>query len=95
VDSTNPNLEPGIDDEQMVIDGLVNGRAVGNHGVLMSEKDWERVLQRGRELGITPRFIKECRLSGSQPAIRLCVSCDIRFASTGYHNRLCQRCRRS
>ena len=95
MESTDPNFELGTDDEQMVIDELVNGRAVRNHGVLISEKDWERLLQRGRELGITAKFIKECRLSGSQPAIRLCVSCDIRFASTGYHNRLCQRCRRS
>lgn len=47
---------------------------------------------RGRALGMTWEFIKQCRLSGSRPAMRVCMRCDARFLSAGIENRLCRRC---
>lgn len=47
-----------------------------------------------RALGMTWEFIKQCRLSGSRPAMRVCVNCDVRFLSSGIDNRLCRRCGR-
>jgi hypothetical protein len=43
-------------------------------------------------LGLTSEFIKRCRLTGTQPAMRKCVKCDARFLSAGPQNRLCRRC---
>ena len=77
------------DDDQRVIDALMDEEPGSECGATR----WETVLTRGRQLGITDRFIKECRLAGSRPAMRNCVSCDERFLSTGFHNRLCRRCR--
>jgi len=45
-----------------------------------------------RALGMTHEFIKQCRLSGTRPAMRTCVKCDATFLSSGIHNRLCHRC---
>jgi hypothetical protein len=45
-----------------------------------------------RAIGVTNEFIKECRLSGSRPAMRVCIKCDMTFLSLGIHNRLCRRC---
>jgi hypothetical protein len=52
----------------------------------------ESVRAHARAIGITHEFIKECRLSGSRPAMRVCIKCDARFLSSGIHNRLCRRC---
>ncbi len=52
----------------------------------------ESIRAHARNLGLTDRFIKECRLTGSRPAMRVCVKCDTRFLSSGIHNRLCRRC---
>jgi len=48
---------------------------------------------RARALGITGEFIKRCRLSGSRAAMRVCINCDVKFLSSGIHNRICNRCR--
>lgn len=50
------------------------------------------VREHARALGITDGFIKECRLSGSRPAMRTCIKCDAVFLSSGLHNRLCRSC---
>lgn len=80
-------------ENQQVIDLLIEGGSAEARKRVPWATSWETVLERGRELGVTDRFIKECRLSGSRPAVRCCVNCDADFLSSGYHNRLCQRCR--
>ena len=47
-----------------------------------------------RALGMTNEFIKRCRLSGSRPAMRVCVMCGAQFLSSGIDNRRCRRCPR-
>lgn len=54
--------------------------------------DESSVRAHARELGVTDGFIKECRLSGSRPAMRCCIKCDVKFLSSGIHNRVCRRC---
>jgi hypothetical protein len=54
----------------------------------------ESVRAQARELGMTNEFIKQCRLSGSRPAMRRCIACDASFLSSGIDNRLCRRCPR-
>lgn len=78
-------------DDQGVIDALID-----EHGARELARDgsrWASLVRRGQQLGVTDRIIKECRLAGTKPAMRNCVSCDERFLSTGFHNRLCRRCR--
>ena len=43
-------------------------------------------------LSLTDEFIKRCRLTGTVPAMRRCVKCDVRFLSAGPQNRLCKKC---
>lgn len=83
---------PGHD--QRVIDLLMSGEQVQGAKLDRSDLTWEAVRLRGEELGMSPRFIKDCRLAGTRPAMRTCVNCDLRFLSAGSHNRLCGRCRR-
>lgn len=52
----------------------------------------EAVNARAARMGLTSEFIKQCRLTGTQPAMRKCIKCDARFLSAGPHNRLCKRC---
>jgi hypothetical protein len=78
--------------DQRIIDALVSDDpkllgALTHGGVTRADID-----AHARALGVTDRFIKECRLSGSRPAMRSCVKCDARFLSSGVHNRLCRRC---
>jgi hypothetical protein len=50
------------------------------------------VREHAHALGLTWGFIKQCRLSGSRPAMRTCIKCDARFLSSGVDNRLCRHC---
>lgn len=52
----------------------------------------EVVSARAARLGLTNEFIKRCRLTGTQPSLRLCIKCDVKFLSAGPQNRLCRRC---
>jgi hypothetical protein len=47
---------------------------------------------RAARLGLTHELIKRCRLTGTQPSLRQCIKCDMRFLSAGPQNRLCRRC---
>ncbi len=47
---------------------------------------------RAKQLGLTNGFIKQCRLSGTQAALRVCMNCSAHFLSWGSQNRLCRRC---
>lgn len=80
-------------DDQRVIDAIMDEHRDPQRGLTHSGLQWEVVVRRAQQLGITDRIIKECRLAGTRPALRNCVSCDERFLSTGFHNRLCRRCR--
>lgn len=80
-------------ENQQIIDAIIEGESTVRLEHTPWASDWDMVLQRGRQLGITDRFIKECRLSGTRPAVRRCVKCDVGFLSSGIHNRVCQRCR--
>ena len=69
--------------EQRIIESLVADdtkllRELARRGV--SEAS---VRAHARTLGMTWEFIKQCRLSGSRPAMRVCINCDVRFLSSG------------
>lgn len=80
-------------EEQRVIDALMDEEGAKHSRHADTGLSWKAIKRCGRELGMTDGFIKGCRLSGSQPAMRVCVRCDARFLSTGVHNRVCRRCR--
>ena len=59
----------------------------------LSEEHGATVIRsRAKTLGLTKAFVKKCRLSGTQAALRVCMCCDARFLSWGSQNRLCRRC---
>ena len=63
---------------------------------LPADNSTEALLRaRARALGMTSEFIKKCRLSGSRPAMRVCIRCGVHFLSSGIDNRCCRRCPRS
>ncbi len=77
---------------QRIIDAFVDGepdawKALTDTGV--SDADLQAHAQ---GLGLTQEFRKKCRLSGSRPALRVCMKCDEKFLSSGLHNRLCSHC---
>lgn len=43
-------------------------------------------------LGLTTALIRNSRLTGVLPEMRVCIQCDARFLSAGPHNRRCKRC---
>ncbi|MDH5673824.1 MAG: hypothetical protein OEZ06_16830 [Myxococcales bacterium] len=90
-DSTPPAwASPAV--EQRIIDAIVAHDAPQFGELTRSGISREAICDHARRLGLTDRMIKECRLSGTQPAMRLCMKCDARFLSSGIHNRLCRRC---
>lgn len=50
------------------------------------------VRARATRLGLTHQIVMRCRLAGSWPTMRECLSCEHRFLSVGSHHRLCRRC---
>ncbi len=50
------------------------------------------VRARAARLGLTAQVVMRCRLAGSSPTMRECLSCETRFLSMGSHHRLCRRC---
>lgn len=50
------------------------------------------VRARAAHLGLTQQIVLRCRLAGSWPSMRECLSCEHRFLSMGSHHRLCRRC---
>jgi len=52
----------------------------------------EAVNARAVRLGLTTELIRNSRLTGVMPEMRLCIQCDARFLSAGRHNRRCKRC---
>jgi hypothetical protein len=82
---------PEAPTDQRIVDSLIAGddqlRELARDGVSEAA-----IRERARELGVTWEFIKQCRLSGSRPAIRACMRCDASFLSSGIENRLCRRC---
>jgi hypothetical protein len=87
--------QPATGNDQQIIDALISEESAQMRALARAGVSAEAVTLRGEELGMTPSFIKGCRLSGSRAAMRECVNCDARFLSAGIHNRLCNRCRRS
>jgi hypothetical protein len=80
--------------DQRIIEGLVTDdsklfRELSQRGVNEAS-----IREHAHTLGMTKEFIKQCRLSGSRPAMRSCIKCDATFLSSGIHNRLCPRCPR-
>lgn len=78
--------------DKRIIEGFL-----GNRGAMMEELSKagfsrRAVLERAKELGLTDNFVKQCRLSGVDVALRQCLRCDEIFASMGPHNRICRRC---
>lgn len=78
--------------EQRIIKGLIADDSAMFRELSRSGVNAAAVRAYARALGMTHAFIKECRLSGSRPAMRQCIRCDARFLSSGIHNRLCRRC---
>jgi hypothetical protein len=78
--------------EQRIIQSLVADDASLFRELSRSGFNAAAIRAHARSLGMTHAFIKECRLSGSRPAMRACIRCDARFLSSGIHNRLCRRC---
>ena len=56
--------------------------------------DLKAVRARAKRLGMTPRFVKNCRLADTRASMRCCLRCDDRFLSRGRHNRMCRSCAR-
>jgi len=56
--------------------------------------EMKAIRKRARRLGLTPRFVRGCRLAGTRAKLRNCLRCDDRFLSRGRHNRMCRRCAR-
>ncbi|MGD8863299.1 MAG: hypothetical protein PVI30_25020 [Myxococcales bacterium] len=83
---TNPALD------QRIIDALVCNAGFRLPELTQRGISEESIRAYARELGLTDRIIKESRLAGTRPAMRLCMKCDLRFLSSGIHNRLCRRC---
>jgi hypothetical protein len=81
--------------DQRIIDAIVSEEHTLLRELSLQGLSQEAVRARAGEMGITNEFIRQCRLSGSRPAIRVCVRCDASFLSAGTHNRLCRRCVRS
>lgn len=78
--------------DQRIIDCLVAGDKE-QLNALSSDGGGEAAIRaRAKALGLTNEFIKKCRLSGTQPALRGCMKCDTSFLSWGLQNRLCRRC---
>lgn len=90
-------LMPGLGNEtdQQIIDAIVGDERALLHELSLQGVSREAVRSRAVELGLTNEFIRQCRLSGSRPAMRVCIKCDAAFLSAGTHNRLCRRCVRS
>lgn len=78
--------------DQRIIEALVAGDVTLFSQLATSGITEASVRAHASSLGVTNEFIKQCRLSGSRPAMRVCIRCDARFLSSGIHNRLCQRC---
>lgn len=78
--------------DQRIIDALVvdDTRLLG--GLARAGIDRNSIRAYARSLGVSDRFIKECRQSGCRPAMRRCMKCEDRFPSTGIQNRLCRQC---
>jgi len=55
----------------------------------------EEIHRRSRSLGLSNRFIAQCRAGDIVVSVRRCLNCDDKFLSMGVHLRLCVRCRRS
>ncbi len=81
--------------DQRIIDLTLAGDRAALRG--FSRKvgtDIAAVRARAKRLGLTPGFLKNCRLAGTRPKMRACLRCDDRFLSRGAHNRMCRRCAR-
>jgi hypothetical protein len=94
--SSRPILAGGLDgSDQRIIDAFVSEEHTLLRELSVQGLSHEAVRARAEQLGLTNEFVRQCRLSGSRPAIRGCVKCDASFLSAGTHNRLCRRCVRS
>jgi hypothetical protein len=78
--------------DQRIIEGLVSEDTTVFRQLSANGVDEASVRAHAHALGVTHEFIKQCRLSGSRPAMRTCIKCDATFLSFGIHNRLCHRC---
>ncbi|MFI5307241.1 MAG: hypothetical protein ACHQ53_07815 [Polyangiales bacterium] len=89
------SVAAGSGSDQQIIDAIVSE----GHALLreLSQRGVSREAVRARagQIGLTKEFVRRCRLSGSTPAMRVCMKCDALFLSAGKHNRLCRRCARS
>lgn len=79
-------------EDQSVLDAVVTEDAQAFRALRNGGWSPEAIEKKARDLGVTDRLIKACRLSGSHPTMRDCIRCDVRFLSEGAHNRLCRRC---
>ena len=82
--------DPEID--RRIIEALVHPEQDLLNALYRSGLSAEVVSARAARLGLTNEFIKRCRLTGTQPSLRLCIKCDVKFLSAGPQNRLCRRC---
>ena len=80
--------------DQAIIDCMVADDRTRLGELARGELNEDSIRDHAHALGLTQDFIKQCRLSGSRPAMRGCIACDDRFLSTGISNRLCRRCAR-
>ncbi len=81
--------------DQEIIDAVVSEGNALLRELFRRGLSSEAVRARADQIGLTREFVKQSRLSGSRPAMRVCVNCDVLFLSAGKHNRLCRRCVRS
>jgi len=81
--------------DQRIIDAIVSEEHTLLRELSSQGLSQEAVRARAGQIGLTNEFIRQCRLSGSRPAMRVCIKCDAFFLSAGTHNRLCRRCVRS
>jgi hypothetical protein len=80
--------------DQRIIEGLVSDDSKLFRELSLRGVNEASIREHAHTLGMTKEFIKQCRLSGSRPAMRACIKCDATFLSSGIHNRLCPRCPR-
>ncbi len=78
--------------DQRIIDCFMAGDQERLHALSKEGGGEAAIRSRAKALGLTNEFIKKCRLSGTQPALRGCMKCDAHFLSWGLQNRLCRRC---
>ena len=83
---------PSLESDRQIIEALMREDTLPPWLFSRVGVDEKAIRARARELGMSKEFIKNCRLSGSLPAMRACIRCDATFLSSGIHNRLCRRC---